>query len=205
MNSISDYKGLILITFIIIAVLYFSPDLECMLLFSGILVNIVTLCLNTGSLKIPTNGSKDDDKEKFESSPSPSPSSPNFGQLCNKDLEKEIPEFPTIREPDFIKERAEKSTTAIKTEYSKFPEVAKYKGAVDYEDDSEPAQVATDRIPLVGSAHQGINSRRQFSGAYNRRSVIYPIVAQELSTEESKRWWEAYDEVTTIDSKDAPY
>jgi hypothetical protein len=179
-----------------------------MLLFSGILVNIITICLNTGALKIPTNGDKDKDKdkEKFESSPSPSPSCvPNFHQLCNKNLEKEIPEFPTIKEPDFIKEKVEKSGSAIKTEYSKFSPVAKYKGAVDYQDDSEPVQVATDRIPLVGSAHQGTNSRRQMSGAYNRRSVIYPIIAQEFQTEENRPWWGNYDEVTTIDAKDAPY
>jgi hypothetical protein len=207
MNSISDYKGLILITFIILAILYFSPDLECMLLFSGILVNIITICLNTGALKIATTKSNNTNKSNFEN---PVPENfinirnqdavdeylsekPRFDDLTDKSLEREFPDVE--KEP----------MTSTKLEYKKFAPVAKYKGAVDYQDSSEPVQVATDRIPLESVTHQGANSRRQIAGAYQLRKQLYPAVARELEQAESKYWWGAADEATTIDPKDAHY
>ena len=199
MNSISDYKGLILITFIILAILYFSPDLECMLLFSGILVNIITICLNTGALKIATSANfdnKSSNEPKLETIEKTSNSKevPRFDDLNDKNLEKSLPPL----DSDFIKKENKDKSLEIKLDYQKFPKVQKYKGAIDYEDSSEPIQIAADRIPLVSTEHQGINSRRQMAGAYNRRKVLYPVVARELDEEEQKRWWGAFDDVTTI-------
>tara|TARA_B110000908_G_C10267435_1_gene465814 strand:+ start:2512 stop:3159 length:648 start_codon:yes stop_codon:yes gene_type:complete len=215
MNSISDYKGLILITFIILAILYFSPDLECMLLFSGILVNIITICLNTGALKIATIGNSNSNSTSNKASFNNSiperfinvrnqdavdeylSEKPRFDHLTDKSLERELPSINTDDD--------KKETLTTKLEYKEFPPVAKYKGAVDYADVSEPAQVATDRVPLAAVTHQGANSRRQTAGAYQLRKLLFPAVARELEQEESKPWWQAYDESTTIDPKTAHY
>jgi hypothetical protein len=212
MNSISDYKGLILITFIILAILYFSPDLECMLLFSGILVNIITICLNTGALKIATNKSNNTNKEGFDNSPIPESfinarnqdavdeylsETPRFDHLTDKSLERELPPM----EGDENKE----AITSTKLAYKPFAPVAKYKGAVDYQDASEPVQVATDRLPMLSTSHPGADSRRQTAGAYQLRKQLFPAIARELEQSESKPWWGSADETTTINPKEAHY
>lgn len=220
MNSITDYKGLILITFIILAILYFSPDLECMLLFSGILVNIITICLNTGALKIatapkegltnrvPENFIYPDDTDAIDKYMGSN--RPNFNSLAKAD--ELLQDLPASTEPDEKPqycgeaECKKEGLTATRMELKPVPPVDKtYKGAIDYEDASEPMQIGADRIPLVSAAHQGINARRQMGGAYNKHRTLYPAVARELEESESKRWWGNYDMVTTNDAKTTPY
>ena len=188
-DSISDYKGLILITFIIIAVLYFSPDLECMLLFTGIIVNIITICLNTGALKISQNG-----KSKFSSNSIPD----TFINPKQYDKVEEYftdrPNFDDLIDPRLAHEVGEVREIKLEKKEVKIPQ---YKGAIDYNDVSEPMQVATDRIPMISTSHQGANSRRQLAGTYNRRKVLYPAIARELEEEESKPWWGTYDVATS--------
>lgn len=182
MDSISDYKGLILITFIILAILYFSPDLECMLLFSGILVNIITICLNTGALKIPTLKDKISNKEDFLTKPVDNNSDvPRFEMLTKDDT-------------DFSITKNNNDSEVVMLKDAPFPK-EKYKGAIDYADSSQPMQIAADRIPLVSTTHQGINTRRQIAGASNRRALVYPAIARELDEEEKKRWWGEYDAI----------
>ena len=211
MNPISQYKGLILITFIILAILYFSPDLECMLLFSGILVNIVTICLNTGALKINTGNNRS--KESLIN-PEPEDASgfeafgdkPNFTNLAKADeLLADLPPSPEDNEkPRYC--GAKEDMTVTRLELQPMPPIDKsYKGAIDFEESDEPIQIGADRVALVSNAHQGINARRQMAGAYNKRRLVYPAVARELEESASKAWWGAYDEVTVIEPKTTPY
>lgn len=200
MININDYKGLILITFIIFAILYFSPDLECMLLFSGILVNIITICLNTGALKLTKNGASNKAK---------------FSDKCPDDTEEvnvyraDSPDFSKLSKADDLLEDmpvSQENMVADKLKVEPLPPIDKsYPGAIDYEDASQPIQISTDRIPLVSNARQGVNARRQTVSSAKKRQLLYPTIAYDLDVDEKRFWWGNYDEVTTISPKDAPY
>ena len=203
MNTLANVKGLVLITIVILAVLYFSPDLECMLLFSGILVNIITICLNTGALKLA-----EVKKDGFSSVPeswsskATSHTTPRFVDLVeDKTLLEDIDEEPTGKAEHVRKE----GMNATMLKYKGFEEVPKYKGAVDIQDASEPIQIGADRIALVGNARQGINARKSLAGPYTTRRVLYPAISRELDIAEGMRWWSAFDDTTTIEPKAAPY
>lgn len=229
MNSIGDYKGLILITFIIVAILYFSPDLECMLLFTGILVNIITICLNTGALKlaaIKKSGGTEksnftvvpesfisacdcDNVEKFLDEPPP-----RFDHLAQTDeLEKDINRSIIKKQPKmFIVEeepkpiaRSGQTESDVKLRYKRFPPVSRYKGAIDVNDASEPMQIGADRIPLVSTVHAGGDPLRSKNQAYGKWKTLYPAVSEELEQSESKYWYGNYDQCTTINPPTAPY
>ena len=54
--DLGGYKGILLVGVVVAAILFFSKDLECVLLMTGIIVNIIAICLNTGATNFKLGG-----------------------------------------------------------------------------------------------------------------------------------------------------
>ena len=61
LSDLTGNKGLLLLLAIILCIVYLSPDVECIMLLTGIIVNVISICINTGTMK----GGREDKKDKF--------------------------------------------------------------------------------------------------------------------------------------------
>ena len=173
--NLKDYKGIIFVGLVVAAIIFFSHDLEGVLLMTGIIVNIIAICLNTGV----TNFKDKKLPKKFLPA--------RRYDLIKKHFEKE--KFEPVEDEKKSEDRKKDVDVVI-------PYVEeKYKGAIDYEDCTGRMypETATDNIANLAVKHQGINTKRQIAGAMRRKKMMVPYVAQELKDEEDKDWWGSYD------------
>lgn len=210
MININDHKGMIVIALVIGAILLHSKDLETVLLMTGIIVNIIAICLNTGvtnfkggkkpplsytpprRFDMVKNFLNKDDMDSLNNH------SPNYNNITAgyehllpsipiEEREKRIPKYNT-KEESREKKSEDRPMIPNKTQsYESYP------GAVDFNKNEMYAETATDMAADISIKRQGVNFQRQIAGAMNRRQVVQPIVGAELKDEESKPWWGAYD------------
>ena len=187
--SLPNNKGLILIGIIIVAVLFVSRDLECVLLMTGIVVNIIAICLNTGVTEskqsrptefLPVRSKKLLDKYHRK-------------QLIHYEKDEDESESEGEREDEYESEDDRPVVAGGKESFEQ-PEKP-YKGAVDFQDCTGTMYQTTgaDNTAFISIKHQGANARRQISGANKRYRVLNPYIAQELEDEGNLPWYGAYD------------
>lgn len=206
-DNLDEYKGIGIIIIVVGAILLHSKDLEMVLLMTGIIVNIIAICLNTGVTNF-----------KNDSKPPNTYVPPRRYDLVQKQLTKEglssdIPEYANITEgyetllPYLDKTKYEKripnynkkeDSQEKRSEDRPFATYRKetmdnYKGAVDFSKDEMYAETAMDMAANSGIKRPGVNYQRQVAGAMNRRQVVQPVVGAELEDEEMKPWWGAFD------------
>ena len=162
--NISDYKGILIICAVVMAILYFSKDLECVMLMTGIIVNVIAICLNTGVTKFTDN--------ELPKNFLPPKRFDLMEKIINK--EKYIPS-------NQLKDEKRSEDRPFKPN--------RYPGAVNWDEDEVYPETGTDYIPSLSTKHQGINSQRQIAGCMKRRRVLQPYIAAELTDVEHLPWW----------------
>jgi len=173
LNNLSEYKGIFLILIVVIVIVFYCKDLEGVLLMTGVLVNVIAICSNTGVTS------------KF-TQPAP-PHTCRCPEGCKK--KEPEPEPKKEKEKEFLENKYETPIGGVEVSV-----MAKYKGAVDYEEPGEQYSVtAMDKSTTKSLNRPGINYKRQISGAMKRRQTIQPYICSELTDEEHKDWWNQYD------------
>ena len=185
MINIEEYKGILFIIILIITIMYYSKDLEGVLLMTGIIINVIAICLNTGATKFKGNSSTEQKSNNLFLPP-------RRYDLIHE--EKNKANFSHKPNYNSLNEEIIPSKKTKETEEPKITVVEKYKGAIDYEEcPKEYNETATDNIPKLSLNRQGVNYRRQISGAMGRRKVLMPYIVDELIDEQDKIWWGADD------------
>ena len=167
MMNILEYDGILIISAVIIAILFYSDDLECVMLMTGIIVNIIAICLNTGVTHLT-------DKKTPKS----------FLPVKRFDLLDKILNKKGLKNKDSLDE---KKSVDRPFNYNRYP------GAVNWDEDEMYQETGSDMIPDLSVKHQGINSQRQISGSTKRRKVLQPYIAAELTDVENLPWWGQMD------------
>lgn len=201
-DKLDEYKGIALIIIVVGAILLHSKDLEAVLLMTGIIVNVIAICLNTGVTNFKNN-----------SKPPSTYVPPRRYDLVQKHIPKEgmkggdVPEYKNITEgyetllPYLDKSKYEhripnynKKEDSQEKRSEDRPFISdNYKGAVDFNKNEIYAETAMDMAANMGIKRPGVNYQRQVAGAMNRRQVVQPVVGAELQDEEMKPWWGAFD------------
>ena len=177
LNNLSEYKGIFLILIVVIVIVFYAKDMEGILLMTGILVNIIAICSNTGVTS------------KF-TQPSPPPHTCRCPEGCKKKEPEPEPEPKKEKEKEFLENKCETPIGGVEIAIA-----GKYKGAVDYEEchGEQYDMTAMDKSTTKSLNRAGNNYKRQISGAMKRRQTIQPYICSELTDEEHKDWWSQYD------------
>ena len=198
--SLTDYKGILLIGVVVAAIIFFSKDLECVLLMTGIIVNIIAICLNTGA----TNFKNKKGPDEFL----PARRRDLVEKYIEKEKAKQIKESMIATKEEYSEILAEKipenapfDVPNVSTKKEMIAnndpqeDIEPYKGAVDYNNCTGEmyAETAADGTAGLSIKHQGINTKRQIAGAMRRKKMLVPYISQELEDEGNKEWWGAYD------------
>ncbi len=174
-------KGLMILVAIILCIIYFSPDVECVMLMTGIMVNIISLCINTGTLKITPDNKSIDSRTKHE----------GYVNMRAIDSDHLKPSFDDLNQGEDVLLDKKYNQTLPEP---KLPKIQPYKGAIDWSDNDEIYQDGNSRIASESIFRQGVNNKRAWSGAYNLKKNISKYWQEELYAEEmEKPWWAKYD------------
>ena len=176
-TDLQDYRGIMIIILIIGAILLFSKNLEAVLLMTGIIVNVIAICLNTGVVDYKK-------ENKLPTTYLP----PRRFDLIKKSRFKDAPDYTQVKDgyssllPNLNKADYEKRIPKYDN--------SEYKGAVDFEKNEIYTENSMDRLTQSNINRYKIQKR---DSNVNNRRVIQPIMNTELGEEEMKPWWAHYD------------